>query len=230
MNKKIIISWSLIILTAVIGYIIYYSFFTFHVTGVSPSPSKHSQHTPKIDITFNRPVKEFKTLQVLPTTAAADMKIDGKTITIFYEQLPTDEPVTITMTGITSQQGDVIDYDLTIHPKEIDFDAVPKDQKEAMLEVQDRHTDANSDPIFQYVPHSNANYAIEAVRTDQDQETGEARYAIDITVTLSSADVRIDRDEAVTRYTKEAMDYLDTTELDLSGYDITTHVSEPSLY
>lgn len=230
MNKKNIIIWSTIVLLAATGYFIYYTFFTFHITSISPSASQHSQHTPKIDISFNRPIKEFETLDVRPLDAASDVDINDKTITIYYGELPVDAPVTIKLTGITSTQGDTMNYELTLHPKEIEFDKVPKDQQEALLEVQDRHTEANSDPVFQYVPHANANYAIEAIRTGEEEETNKAIYDIEITVTLSSADVRIDRDGTVKRYTDEAMEYLKGTGLDLSQYTISTTVSEPSLY
>jgi len=227
--KKPLIIFVLLIATLGVGWAIYYNVILFHVTSIAPNPKSASYLSPRLIVNFNKDISSDNlkvTGKDITVTATADKK---RVLIMLPETLEADKTYSITLTSVDSTSGD------TIRDKVIEFttvlgrDSLTDEDYKIILDRQEAgKSEIVNDPIFAHVPYSTLNYEIEGVINNADTEF--EKITLQITLELSAADVRIDRNAAIEQYRAEAMAYLSSLEgINIADYNVEVTVSEPTL-
>lgn len=222
-NFKLLVGVGVVMFAGIIIWSILFIVVIFRITSVTPGGDTISIYQPRIIVTFNKALSS-ENLKVTFDEKEAKTTIDGSTLTVTLDQaLSVNAGYVLEIKNIQAVSGDVIknqkfDYKTSSDPRLIS----PEDDA-LILEIQDDKEGYFSDPIMQYMPHGALNYTISGIEKDE-------KVVIKISVILSAADVRIDRNAAIERARQDAMKYLGTLDdIDISTYEIQTEVVEPTL-
>lgn len=222
--KKWLLLGGCVLLILMVG-LLYYTLFTFHVTGTTPDTKKFSHLSPFIDIHFNKELDENDLdLSVDQSPITGHSVVDKKTLRIGLDTLELDQEYTIQIYRITAKDGKVITNKfLRFNTKDIPFDKLSKSQSEQILKAQDTPNGPKADPILSFLPYSDLHFNLEPIVNSETVE-------IKAELLLSNADVKTDRTSAIEQYKKEVDDYLNSTKLDISKYNLQYVIIEPSIY
>lgn len=223
--RSTIFTISIIALLSV-GWFIYYTFFTFHITKISPDTNNIATVTPSLTVKFNRELQDIGTVIASPNPDYIyEYSFKDNEITIVLNELPEND-ISITLENITSVKNDTITKKLAFKPKVIDASKLPDDQLKGILERQDRNTSINADPIQAVVPHSTLNYDL-TLTVSGTRPNGGDRYVIDARIMLSQADINIDENSAINRYKQDVVDYLASENIKAEDYEINYVIEKP---
>jgi len=212
-----------------IGWGIFYNFVIFHITSISPNPNGASYLTPRLIIGFN---KDLVGESVKVTLDNKDLvtSVDGHKLTITLPgDLTGNKTYDITIKAISSKSGDTMkDRKISLRTV-LNSDSLSEADKKLILDQQQANKSSLvNDPIFTYVPHSTLDYSIEGIVNNAGTEF--KKITLKISINLTAADVKINRDSAIKQYQAEAMNYLNSLkDIDISTYSIEVSVIEPTL-
>jgi hypothetical protein len=227
--KRLLIIGGGVISILLIGWSVYYTMFFFHITNVSPNPNNISYLSPRLVVEFNKDLVA-DSAKVSSTDAAISSSVSGKQLII---NLPADlegnKTYVITINAIASKNGDVIkDHSISLKTVLNSNSLSDADKKTILDKQQASKTSTINDPIFSHLPHSTLDYSMSGSFTND--VGGNHAISIDIEITLSAADAKIDSQGAVERYHQEALDYLRSLkDIDSNNYDIFVNVINPTL-
>lgn len=233
LNKKPIIIAAIIVGIMALAYFIYFSFFTFRVTGTTPSSSPLMTATPFITFSFNKPLKSVESAVGYSANSVelvSGYTIDGSKLKVSLNSLEPQTQVTFVLKGVVSTDEYTInEYKFSAKTIDTDFDKMSKEQQQEVLIRQDAYGQAVYDPILDVIPYSTLSYSLSPVSVDT-AGSDKPKYKIELTISLSAAEVRIDADAARETYRKAAMDYLVENNIDPSAYEIEIINNDASLY
>lgn len=227
--KRLLIIGGGVAILLIIGWVVYYSVFFFHITNVSPNPNNISYLSPRFVVEFNKDLAA-DSAKVSSSDAAISASVSGKRLII---NLPADlegnKTYVITINTIGSKNGDVIkDHSISLKTVLNSDSLSDADRKTILDKQQASKTSTINDPIFNHLPHSTLDYSMTGSLTND--VGGSHAITIDIEITLSAADAKIDSQTAVERYHQEALDYLRSLkDIDSNNYDIFVNVINPTL-
>lgn len=157
---------AIIILTlstlGIVAFILY-STLVFRVTGTSPDPEKFPTIAPYIDIYFSKPVDAVTSYTLNKenngTISISENKIRYSPSSIY----DSDETYNLSLKGIRSKSGDVIDYTYTFTAVYMNFSDIPEDIRKASIEKSS--SGQIDDPFFNnYFPMQTPDFQIEYSR------------------------------------------------------------------
>jgi hypothetical protein len=213
----------------IIGAILFYTFFVFHITSITPDPRGASYLTPRLVVQLNKNIKKDSIKVVSKSGLNLETEVKDSTLTInILTSMKVNERYTITIESLSSESGDEIkNHDITLVTTK--NGALNEEDEKIVLDRQQANKpDFFKDPILKYLPHSTLDYSI--ISKIYYVGTKDQKISIIITLELSAADVRTNRDAAIQQYKQEAMNYLSSLEgVDLSKYEIEVKVDASSL-
>ena len=213
----------------IISWAIYYNVFFFHITNESPNPDNISYLSPRFVVEFNKDLVA-DSVKVSSNNATISSSVAGKQLII---NLPADlegnKTYVITIDAVASKSGDMIkNHSISIKTALNSKSLSDADRKTILDKQQASKTSTINDPILSYLPHSTLDYSMTGSLTND--VGGSHAITIDIEITLSAADAKIDSQAAVERYHQEALDYLHSLkDIDTNNYDIFVNVINPTL-
>ncbi|HKR82335.1 MAG TPA: Ig-like domain-containing protein [Candidatus Saccharimonadales bacterium] len=163
-NVKVAIA---IILVAVVGWLSYVAYLgaMFRLVSTSPATSNFSVSSPAFKVTFSQDISEHGIAVVSDPMVIRNTTVSGKTLTInLITPLDKTKTYTITINNVTSKSGKTItNKKFTFQPKEIDFNSLPKDQQQTILNSQKPSQQAETDPMLSHLPYSTLDFRLDPV-------------------------------------------------------------------
>jgi len=198
--KKPIIIISVTIAVTLVGWLIYFYFFTFSILSTSPSSDRVAIQSPVIKIETNKEISD-KTIKFDDggTGIVASVNRFNKTIIInLYQNMVSDKVYVITLQDISSTDGYVIDtYTYTFTPKN-DDSLLSDEDKNIILERQDDKPAVINDPVANATPLSTDSYVIKS--TLNATPDGKGSVSLVATIFLTREDMIAGRDTSVANY------------------------------
>lgn len=229
-NKKVKLAGMLLLAgaTLLIGWSIYYANFVFHITGTDPALNSVAAISPYFRINFSQPIDASSVDLSMDPNVITSTSVDGKKLTVYLNNMSVGVNYTITLSHVKNLKGkELTNQTFFFVAKNIDFSKLSKEQQALILTTQDKSTDTNRDPIFQYMPHSTLNYELSAV-VGGGGDSEASTVSIDAQILLNGADVRGGKDAAVAKYKQQIVDYLKSIKIDPNNYVINYEVVEPA--
>lgn len=211
-----------------VGWIVYYNVFTFHIQSVRPGTNSIQLRTPQIDVYFNReintdtPPKVFLgdiPLELFDAPNNHSISINtwglfapGAKYTLFIRDVISTDGYTIKEESITVSISD-------------DVEQLTHEQEDKILELQQEHkSSAIKDPILVYIPYEKNNYYISTGLPTENNKP-----EVKVTVFLSREDSESNQREAIITEAKESANgYLRSLDgIDISQYTVTYIIQEP---
>lgn len=214
-----------VIVTLFIATIVWsfvYLFVIFHVVSVIPDGSVLSKYQPEIIITFNKPVSDHN-LEVLFANKKQEVTVRDNQIRFVVRQNMDDgKKYNLVLKKIQSNSGDIIKDQIFSFTASSDSSLITPEQDKRILKEQDDKTGYFTDPIMEFLPYETLDYTVSGV----EQENG--KILVEITISLTAADIRTDRQAAIDQYISDAMTYLkNLPEIQIKDYEIKTTVIDP---
>ena len=222
MKKKIIIGLILLSL-AVLTFLVYQTL-TFRFIGTNPGTNKISVISPYIDVEFSKPLNQDSVALSGENAPISKFDIvDKKILRIFLTELKLDTRYRIIIESIAAEDGKQLkNQEISFTTKDIEFDDLPRDQQQAILELQDKPSPIKSDPVLEFLPYGGLNYEINAVTRD-------STTILQVRLLLSAADVRINASAAAEQYKQEARDYISSNGINPKEYTFEYEIVQPSI-
>lgn len=227
--KRPIIIGGGILVVLIVGWVIYYNVFFFHITSISPNPDKVSYLSPRLVVDFNKELVN-NTVQVSSKDITVNSTVQGKQLIInLPDNLKGDQTYTITVDSISSKNGDTIKNHSILLKTVLNSDSLTDADKKIILDKQQAaKSPIINDPIFSYLPYSTLDYSIDGALTNGDNI--DKAITLTITITLSAADAKIDSAAATEQYHQEALSYLNSLKgVDINKYNVFVDVINPTL-
>ncbi|NCO10953.1 hypothetical protein GW930_03575 [Candidatus Saccharibacteria bacterium] len=226
--RKKMLLYTLIPVGLVALIIAYIQLFTFFNTGITPSPNNTSRFSQFIDISFNKDLKSVGFVKISPNSSIlASYEINKSSVRLFINDIVEYETLSIELQQIESVDGyklDSFQFDVVLTD-----DLTDGEQLERALEEQDETTELRSDPILEHIPHSTLSYKITPDMT-RVRADGSSIVDVNVEVFLTAADMRGDRDAALSVYKKQVEEYFSLKSINTENYTITYTIVESSLY
>ena len=221
-TRKLIAAVS-IILIAITGFVIYWLFFTLHVSSTNPSLNSVSYQSPFLHISFNKPLKP------------SSLKIEGRGIVFTEKRQVKDETVTFYLNTVnltvdkevyfrlTAESKDGFKYsgEIRFTPKNISFTDLPADQQKVLKQLEGERPAYYTDPIMQHIPYSTLLYSLAP-----DFVTvpgGDTRLIINLTVYLSQVDLD-NKEKVIKQRIAAAKKYISSKGLNPEQYSFNLNV------
>jgi len=207
-----------------IAAVVYYSFFTFHITKTDPGLERISRYSPIIRINFNKELSRGSSdIVILNKDNISKVEVEGKQLRLFLKNInpDVDSSYTVTINKLLSKDKQYIikDKRISFSTKDIEFSEMSEADQKLIIDQQDLDQPSrNADPAFDIFPYGTLDYTIDF---DQDK-------TLTVQLLLSNADVKINRQSAIDRYQAEAQTYLESLDLKLENYIINYVVVDPS--
>jgi len=153
-NKKPIIIVAALVVIALVGYLVYFNFFTFNVKSTSPNSNSVSAKAPVLRIVTNRTISDKK-IEIDDGSAGIVASVEHNDTTVvvnLYQKLEVDKKYTVTLKNITSTDGYTIpSYTYTFTPKDNDAYLSTEDNA-IILNRQNQKGAILSDPVLNATP------------------------------------------------------------------------------
>lgn len=205
LHARLINTVIIFIVLALIGWLVYYFVFTFHITSITPDPSRASYLTPKLEVTFNRDLVTDG-LRVEGEGIELTSRISGKNkleINITSKR-KIGTVYKINIVSLKSTGGDEIrNRSINLAALSSEASLTDADREAILNEQQDNKPQILNDPISSLIPYSTLQFSIEPT-----QELNNNKIVIRIIIFLSNADVKIDRQGAIDSAKNSAIEYL----------------------
>lgn len=215
-SKFKIITLVAALLLLVLGYLAYQNLI-FRL--VSSSPQKNGEHSIASDLkfTFSKTLDaSMKNKFKLSPYTAGIVVINGKEL-IFKpsSMLKLNQAYSATIESPLSQSGESID-DITINftAKYIPFSKTSKQQQQE--EINESNSLEAKHPILSKLPHETQNYKIDY----ELQTNGKIKLKIELYAVLNNPSQEQAYLSALKQYKQEALDFLNTQNVDLADYEI----------
>lgn len=138
MNSKLKLAVGSFISLLIIGFVSFliYDALVLRVTGITPAPSQVATVTPFMDINFNHEIKSVSKVSL--NEKEIQTSIERKKIRIPLGDLRKDVEYTLTLNGIASNSGKVIqDYRFSFTPKYIPFNQLDDTVQKELIDSSD---------------------------------------------------------------------------------------------
>jgi len=201
--KKPIIITTIIIAVALIGWLVYFYFFTFSILSTSPSSDRVAIQSPTIKIQTNRTISNTAIkFDDHGAGIVASVNHFNKTVVInLYQNMVSERTYTITLQDITSNDGYAIDtFTYTFIPKN-DDSLLSDEDKNIILERQDDKPAVVNDPVANATPLSTDSYVIKS--TLNATPDGKGSVSLVATIFLTREDMIAGRDASIATYQAE---------------------------
>jgi hypothetical protein len=206
LHARLINATIIFIILALVGWLIYYFVFTFHITSITPEPSRASYLTPKLEVTFNRDLVT-EGLKVEGEGIEITSRVSGKNkleINITSNR-KIGTVYKIKIVSLKSTGGDEIrNHTINLAALSSEASLTDSDRKIILDEQQDNKPQVLNDPISYLIPYSTLQFSIEPTG----QVDSKNKIVIKIIIFLSNADVKINRQAAIDSATLSALNYL----------------------
>ena len=226
-RKQLIIGGSLILL-GVLGWLIYFYFFTFSVLSVSPDAGRFSTRTPIIELQTNQTLSKDQkiTIDDGSTGIVASVVPFKKNLIInLYQNIEADKTYTITLKNITAGEKYLMDYTYTFTAK-ADSSLLSEKESQILLDRQDEKPAIVSDPVYAATPFSTNSYVVKSILGAT--ADGKGSVTLSATIFLTRDDMAFGKDASVAKYTLEIKDRLTSiTGYTAEKYPIVYKIQEP---
>lgn len=162
-RQKIIIISAISAIVFTLGFL-YYHFFVFHVTRISPSAREFPSFARYVNVYFSHPIKSVKTIELNGERVYGEVLITGNLVRYTHvNDFATDTESTLKFKEVTAQNGSVLrDVTFTFTPRYIDFNDLPEDVRQASIEKAS--SGQKDDPFFNtYFPIIEDEFEIELI-------------------------------------------------------------------
>jgi len=205
-HARIINSIVIVSLLALIGWLVYYFVFSFHITSITPNPSNASYLSPKLEVKFNR---ELTTdgLKVEGEGIEITSRISDKnTLEInLTSKRKIGETYKIKIIYLKSTSGDEFkNHTIMLAAVSSEASLTDADRDAILNKQQENKPDVLNDRIAGLIPYSTLQYAIEPTG----RVSSDGKITIEIIIYLSNADVKINRQGAIDSAKQAALNYL----------------------
>lgn len=219
---------------AVVGWIIYYFFFTFHITSITPNPSRASYLTPKLEVTFNRDlVTDGLKVEGEGVEVTSRVSDKNKLEISITSKRTIDRTYKIKLVSVKSVKGDEMrNNTITLAALASTASLTDADRDAILNQQQENKPDVLNDPISYLIPYSTLQYSIEPTGSVDDKN----KIVIKVIIFLSNADVKTNRQAAIDSAKQAAMEYLkngasfeaeEAQGVNPDNYTITYEIREP---
>lgn len=212
--KTQLIVGGIIIAVGLIGWLIYFYFFTFSVLSVSPNASNFSTRTPIIELSTNQTLNSEQDITVDDGSTgivASVVPFKKNLIVNLYQNIEADKEYTITLKNIRAGEKYSMDYIYTFTAK-ADSSLLSDKESKILLDRQDNKPEIVSDPVYAATPFSTDSYVVKSVLGATADGTGSV--TLTATIFLTRSDMENGRDAAVASYKSDINDKL----LAIPGY------------
>jgi hypothetical protein len=204
-----------LLIFAAIGIRVYLENRGFKIKSITPDSQNVSTLTPYFDITFNKaPTPSSVKVSSIPVSLARSQSLDGKRLRIFTK-LPLNKGYSYKINfSVAADNNLTINKSITFVPKLIDFKKLPKDQQEYTLNSQDNGP--MQDPIVKHLPYGTLDYSL-------NYELNNNGLVLNARILLTGADTKSGeaaKNQRITKYKKEVVDYIRSLGLDPAKYTI----------
>lgn len=172
-----------------LAYFIYYTFFTFHTTRISPDGNEMPTSYRTMVFTFNRDLKpesEQKklTVEIDPYVGSFNYRIKKNTLTIgFDSQLAKDDKYSLRIKNLVSTSKDVFNFQKQYTVAYVEQKDLPKEDLEKFTSESDSFE--KEYPLIKHLPIEDVSYTIEYEYPDSN--TADKRLPIVISANFSAA-------------------------------------------
>lgn len=226
--KKPIIIALIVLGVMTVGWLVYYYFFTFSVTSVTPQQGRVAIQSPILEIATNRTIADSEiSIDDGGEGIVASAEPYGKSIIVnLFENMKADRQYTITLTGIKSTDGYSIDsFTYTFTPVDNAALLTPRD-REIILQRQDVKPEILSDPVYNATPFYTDSYYVSS--TLNATPDGKGSVSLQAVIFLSRDEAGAGRSAAVKKYTAAIEERLRGIEgFSADKYPVTYRVQEP---
>lgn len=207
LHARLINTVVVVVVLALIGWLVYYFVFTFHITSITPDPSRASYLTPKLELTFNRDL------------VSDGLKVEGEGVTVTSRisgknkleiNITSNRKIgtiyKITIVSLKSSNGDEMrNHIINLAAVSSQATLTDADRDAILNEQQENKPEVLNDPISYLIPYSTLQFSIEPT-SRVDNKTN--KIIIKIIIFLSNADIKINRQAAIDSAKQSALHYL----------------------
>lgn len=225
-KKKSFIIVGIVLVIVLIGLLVYRSR-QFRMADVNPSLNKVAYISPFLEVSFTQKLNSKGLNVAASNNIVKTYEVKDKKIIIQLQNMKKNTSYSVTLTGITAQDGRVIPLEtLSFTAKDSDG-ILPKDQQKYAVQKQDEDKPKSiTDPILAALPHSTLNYHLSALVGD--------KLTLKARITPSKADLNSDKASVPQSFvdaTKKDIDtYIRSLKLDPAKYTIEYEVVIPSVF
>lgn len=215
-----------VVLVAILGYGVYLNS-VFRITGTNPNTSNVATSAPFLKINFNKPLNDTGLSVSGSGGIVRSYSASGKTVTVLLNgPLVLSRRYDVHLNSVISTGGKLItDKTISFVPKAVDYNKLPQDQQQTLLNEQDTHQGANTDPIVSHLPYGTLDFKLnDLVTTDA---SNKSVLVLQATILVSHADMSNEA-AAVAQYKQEVLDYITSLGLKPSNYTINYTINEPA--
>lgn len=198
--KKPIIIAATVLGVLTVAWLVYYNFFTFSITSVTPEQTRVAIQSPIIEISTNRAISDSEIIvDDGGEGIVASVEPYGKSVIVnLFENMRADRQYTITLTGIKSTDGYSIDsYTYTFTPVDNAALLTPRD-RQIILQRQDEKPELLNDPIYNATPFYTDSYYVSS--TLNATPDGKGSVSLQVVIFLSPDEAGDARAAAVASY------------------------------
>ncbi len=203
---KLINSIVIVLFLGLIAWLVYYFVFSFHITSITPNPSNASYLTPKLEVKFNRDLTTEE-LKVEGEGVEVTSRIsDTRTLEInIVSKRTIGENYKIKIVYLKSSEGDEFkNHTINLAAVSSEASLTNSDREVILNNQQENKPDVLNDPISELIPYSTIQYAVDPTG----RVSPDGKIIISITIFLSNADVKIDRQGAIDSAKQSALNFL----------------------
>jgi hypothetical protein len=219
-----------VLVIVAIGFTIYQQL-NFKIVGTEPSLSKVTDISPYLKIDFNREVSASGLDVSSRQPIIASAKTHGKTLEIDFKPsaVKAGQHYSVQLRAIHAKNGRRIsNKTFSFTAKKGKVKQLPKKQKKQLIKRQSQFTSSMKDPMLRHLPYSNLDFRMEPIIHDS-QQPNKTTLTLDVHLLLPPNTSDQQAKALVSKYKKEAQDYIKSFNLNPANYDIHYHVVHESL-
>lgn len=201
----------------------------FDVAGTDPNLKDASIITPFIKVSFTKNISDKGLVVESSPKIVSSTSVTAKTLTIkLNTPLKPNTKYTITIVSVNSTGGQVItNKTLSFTPKDVPFDKLPKQQQDAIMNVQSQKLPVTTDPLLSVLPHNTLDYSIDPVFSEDANKN--TILTLHIQLLLAPGVSGAEEANLTAQYKQEALDYISSQGRDPAAYTIEYEVVHQTL-